>query len=68
MMKGIGGSEICLRFGLDFTAHRIESIIPYRANRSAYLSALLPEAYLAAFCNALAVLERKVVLNVSQVR
>jgi hypothetical protein len=68
-------SKLCLDYGLDFSSHRAgapyplqlsaSGVDPLRSDQSSYLSALLPPAYIAALCNILAVLEKKVVLNIS---
>ncbi|XP_033608722.1 SUN domain-containing ossification factor isoform X2 [Cryptotermes secundus] len=68
-------SKLCVEYGLDFSSHRTGAPYPLRlsasgvdlskSDRSRYLSALLPSEYIAALCNILAVLERKVVFNIS---
>jgi hypothetical protein len=68
-------SKLCAEYGLDFSYHRTGAPYPLlpsasgvdslRSSHSRYLSALLPSHYIAALCNVLAVLEKKVVLNVS---
>ncbi|KAJ9601479.1 hypothetical protein L9F63_000362 [Diploptera punctata] len=68
-------SKLCSEYGLDFGSHRTGAPYPLRAytnaidptysDRSNYLSALLPPKYIAALCNILAILEKKVVFNIS---
>ncbi|XP_069674150.1 SUN domain-containing ossification factor isoform X2 [Periplaneta americana] len=68
-------SRLCVEYGFDFSSHRTgapyplrpsaNGVHPLRLDRSSYLSALLPPEYIAALCNILAILEKKVVFNVS---
>ena len=68
-------SKVCVEYGFDFGYHRTGApypsrpsasvVDPLQSSQSRYLSALLPSEYIAALCNVLAVLDKKVVLNVS---
>lgn len=68
-------SKLCVEYGLDFGSYRTGAPYPLqlsasgvdllKSDQSRYLSALLPSEYIAALCNILAVLERKVVFNIS---
>ena len=68
-------SKVCVEYGFDFSSHRTgapyplrpsaSGVDPLQSSQSRYLSALLPSEYIAALCNILAVLDKKVVLNVS---
>jgi hypothetical protein len=68
-------SKLCVEYGLDFNYHRTgapyplrpsaSGVDPLQSSQSRYLSAFLPSEYIAALCNILAVLDKKVVLNVS---
>ena len=68
-------SKLCAEYGFDFTYHRTgapyplrpsaSGVDPLQSSQSRYLLALLPSEYIAALCNILAVIDKKVVLNVS---
>ncbi|XP_018895716.1 SUN domain-containing ossification factor isoform X2 [Bemisia tabaci] len=65
-------SDVCKDYGLDFSSLRsrisdfeLRDKESYLSNISSYLSIMLPNHYLAAACNFVAVKEKKVVLNVS---
>jgi hypothetical protein len=71
----VQSSELCLEYGLNFGSHRTgapyplrlsaSGVDPLKSDQSRYLSALLPPEIIAALCNTLAVLEKKVALNIS---
>lgn len=73
--NSVQNSKLCMDYGLDFSSHRTGAPYPLRpstsrvdslqSDQSNYLSALLPAEYIAAVCNILAILEKKVVFNVS---
>lgn len=73
--NSLQNSKLCVEYGLDFSYHRTgapyplwpsaSGVDPLQSSQSRYLSALLPSEYIAALCNILAVLDKKVVLNVS---
>lgn len=73
--SNVQDSKLCVEYGLDFSSHRTGAPYPLRpsasgvdsvqSDKSNYLSAFLPSEYIAAVCNILAVLEKKVVLNIS---
>ncbi|PSN48592.1 hypothetical protein C0J52_14658 [Blattella germanica] len=67
-------SKLCTEYGFDFTFPKgapyplrqyTNGIDFLQSDKSNYLSALLPPKYVAALCNILAILEKKVVFNVS---
>jgi hypothetical protein len=73
--SSIQNSELCLEYGLDFSSHRTGAPYPLRlsasrgcpsrSDQSRFLTALLPSEYIAALCNVLAILSKKVVFNSS---
>lgn len=60
-------TDVCSRYGLDFVSLRKGAPFPLpRVPQSdSYLTALLKEPYLVALCNVLAVIENRVVVNMS---
>jgi hypothetical protein len=73
--SSVQNSKLCVDYGLDFSSHRTGAPYPVwpsasrvyslQSDQSNYLSALLPAEYIAAVCNILAILEKKVVFNIS---
>lgn len=66
--RTIRDTQICEGYGLDFTSRRIGAPFPLRLGQSdpvAYIAALFPPSYIAALCNTLAIIEKRVAINVS---
>jgi hypothetical protein len=55
-------SDMCQPYGLDFKSKKTS---PHKTEIADYISSLLMPGYVAALCNMLAVIEKKVVLNTS---
>ncbi|XP_077290998.1 SUN domain-containing ossification factor isoform X2 [Arctopsyche grandis] len=55
-------TDICQHFGLDFKSKKTS---PHKTEFASYISAFLMPSYVAALCNMLAIVEKKVVLNTS---
>lgn len=55
-------TDMCQQYGLDFKSKRSSSL---KREITSYISALLMPSYVAALCNMLAIVEKKVVLNTS---
>lgn len=62
MNKSLYNTNICVQFGFHFFSKSVDNFTD--ANCS-YISSFLAPKYIAALCNVLAVIENKVVLNVS---
>lgn len=60
--KVLCNSDMCQNYGLDFKSKKTSA---YKTEIASYISTILVPSYVAALCNMLAIIEKKVVLNVS---
>lgn len=60
--KSLCNTDMCQHFGLDFKSKKTSS---HKTEFASYISAFLVPSYVAALCNMLAIIEKKVVLNTS---